>query len=495
MDEILSRGHAELAPPIKEDEEVWYLPIFGVYHPQKKDQIRAVFDSSAEIDGISLNKVHVFGNTTSPAVATYGLQKTASESETTYGLDVREFVERNFYVDDALTSLATPVEVISLLQRTQDALRIGVTQEEKPYTRRGVLSRVNSLYDPLGFIAPTTIQGRLLLRKVVSATDDWDDPLPPDLRDEWEQWVESLQELNNLTVPRSYGPISIYNASSKDVHIFSDASEKAIGAVAYIRTLDEQGNAHLGFVLGKSKLAPSHGHTIPRLELCGAVLAVEIAKSIAEHLDMPLSNFHFYSDSRVVLGYISNENRRFYTYVANRVERIRQVTDPPQWFFVSTEHNPATRTLAPSELSSSMWLSGPSFWLRDKDTKESQETLYNLENPDLDKEVRPEVKTYKTEIKTFDWTHRFEKFSTWNNLVVAIARLQKFAKSISKTAFAGSSASSPLSVQDKERAQMFILQHVQRDAYHKDMQCLKERKSLPKDSSVSSLDPTLSTEC
>lgn len=54
---MLDNDHAELAPPLSSDQEHWYLPSFGVYHPQKPDQLRVVFDSSAEFEGQSLNKV------------------------------------------------------------------------------------------------------------------------------------------------------------------------------------------------------------------------------------------------------------------------------------------------------------------------------------------------------------------------------------------------------------------------------------------------------
>jgi hypothetical protein len=43
---------------------------------------------------------------------------------------------------------------------------------------------------------------------------------------------------------------------------------------------------HLGFVMGKAKLAPQAGHSIPRLELCGAVLATEIGQFVAKQLDI-----------------------------------------------------------------------------------------------------------------------------------------------------------------------------------------------------------------
>ena len=59
-----------------------------------------------------------------------------------------------------------------------DEIKFEISPEIKPTTRRGVLSTVNSLYDPMGFIAPVTIQGKLILRKVISFTTDWDEPLP-----------------------------------------------------------------------------------------------------------------------------------------------------------------------------------------------------------------------------------------------------------------------------------------------------------------------------
>jgi len=66
--------------------------------------------------------VHVFGNKPSPAVAIYGLQRTAADAEQKYGPDVVSFVNRNFYVDDGLSFHDTPAEAIDLLQRTRSAL-------------------------------------------------------------------------------------------------------------------------------------------------------------------------------------------------------------------------------------------------------------------------------------------------------------------------------------------------------------------------------------
>ncbi|XP_055061241.2 uncharacterized protein [Misgurnus anguillicaudatus] len=61
MDNMFRNGHAELAPPLSSDEERWYLPTFGVYHPKKPKKIRVVFDSSAQYNGLSLNNVLLTG--------------------------------------------------------------------------------------------------------------------------------------------------------------------------------------------------------------------------------------------------------------------------------------------------------------------------------------------------------------------------------------------------------------------------------------------------
>ena len=90
--------------------------------------------------------------------------------------------------------------------------------------------------------------------------------------------------------------------------------------------------------------------------MCAAVLAVDISELATEHLGIKLDDIKFYSDSKVVLRYINNQTRKLFIYVSNRVERIRKSTEPSQWNYVPTEHNPAdvgTRTLSADNLKES----------------------------------------------------------------------------------------------------------------------------------------------
>ncbi len=149
-----------------------------------------------------------------------------------------------------------------------DCFNFHVQNDQRPYTRRGLLSVINSLYDPLGFVAPITVQGKILLRKLTEDAADWDSPLPENNRRLWKAWRDSLQDLQHVQVPRSYGPTSLSGAKFKELSVFSDASEKVIVAVAYLKTVDSDGNCHTGFITGKARVAPQPELTIPRLELC-----------------------------------------------------------------------------------------------------------------------------------------------------------------------------------------------------------------------------------
>ena len=271
-----------------------------------------------------------------------------------------------------------------------DSFTFQVLLEEKPFTRRGVLSVTNSLYDPLGLAAPVIIKGKHLLRSLskefsASHPDAWDYPLPAEREAEWKEWWHSLRALEDIKVPRSYGTEALKCSARIELHTFCDASEMAISAVSYLRIVHNTCQVQVAFVLGKAKLTPAHATTIPRLELCAAVLGVEMTDLVHEELEQKPDSVTYYSDSKVVLGYISNESRRFYVYVSNRVERIRRSSAPHQWKYVATNLNPAylaTWSIQASKLKESTWHTGPKFLYK------SLTTVTN--DRDTDAEILPD---------------------------------------------------------------------------------------------------------
>lgn len=190
-----------------------------------------------------------------------------------------------------------------------------------------------------------------------------------------------------------------------------------------LQALNDKGEVKVGFVLGKARLAPRPEPSIPRLELCGAVLAMKMAEHILDELDHKLNAVRFFCDSKVVLylvGYIYNESRRFFVYVHNRVQQIRQSTSPEQWNYVPTVQNPAdlvTRSIGASQLNNTIWFTGPSFLYEPPQAQ--QHEVFELVNPETDAEVRPWVTSFSTQVEEGLFSDRFQRFSTWESLLRA----------------------------------------------------------------------------
>ena len=92
-----------------------------------------------------------------------------------------------------------------------------------------------------------------------------------------------------------------------EVHHFSDASEDGYGLCSYLRIIDQFGAIHCSLLIGKSRVSPIKFVSIPRLELTAATLPIKMSKLIRNELEIGDFEEAFWTNSRVVLGYIQNE--------------------------------------------------------------------------------------------------------------------------------------------------------------------------------------------
>ncbi|GFT23069.1 integrase catalytic domain-containing protein [Trichonephila clavipes] len=210
----------------------------------------------------------------------------------------------------------------------------------KPITKRIVLQSAGKIYDPVGFLSPYTIRLKCLLQELWLRKLSWDDELPPDIHAVWSQCSLELPFLSELKIPRKILDSS-GDSSEVQIHTFSDASQKAYGAAAFLR-VKHKNRVSVDLVTSKSHVAPLKSLSLPRLELMGALLAARLAKEVKKILDQKCSTrAFFWTDSQVTLHCIKGPSHRWKPFVANRVREIQSLTDPNSWFHCSGKDNPA----------------------------------------------------------------------------------------------------------------------------------------------------------
>ena len=212
---------------------------------------------------------------------------------------------------------------------SKDHFRITVAKPPRldNLTKRGLTSDIAKTFDILGWFSPSTIIVKILLQRLWELKIGWDNPIPDEIRDAWVKWRTELPQLANKHIPRCY---FLKNSSNTEIqlHGFSDASERAYGAVVYLRTTDTTGVTHISLVISKTKVAPIKRLTIPRLELCGAHLLSQLLHHICRVLQQPLNAVYAWTDSTIVLNWLDGSPKRFKTYVGNRVSAILDLLPP-----------------------------------------------------------------------------------------------------------------------------------------------------------------------
>jgi hypothetical protein len=197
--------------------------------------------------------------------------------------------------------------------------KLKTTTSEGSMTKTTVLSENARIYDPIGFLGPTVLKGKLFIKKLWMDKLGWKDELPEADRIEWNEFRSQLHLLNEVKIKRQClvnDPILV------ELHGFSDASIEAYGCCVYLRSEDVNGNVEVALICAKSKVAPMKQQSLARLELCGALLLAKLSHRVKKILETPIDQVHLWCDSTIVLHWISMVSSTLQTYVGNRVAEI-----------------------------------------------------------------------------------------------------------------------------------------------------------------------------
>jgi hypothetical protein len=510
--------------------------------PKDRDALRFIWcDKDGRIVTYRMTS-HLFGGVWCSSSSTFALRRTLQDNEASD--IVADTVMNSFYVDDCLKSVMSVDEAREVIFDTKDLLSkvgfnitkflsndVGVLEEipvceqakeakefssslnsrvlgvnwdvlqdnfqfkvdidvVSQLTRRSMLSTMASMFVPLGLASPIVLTGKLLFQEATRLKLSWDECIPSDLLTKWNSWVLSLKSLSLVKVPRCMKP-NMFDDSVLELHHFSDAGLKAYGSCSYLRCVNRHGDIHTTLIMSKCKVAPIKSTTIPRLELQAAVLSVQIDSLLRRELSVDIIASHFWTDSELVLKYISNDSSRFHIFVSNRVSVIRQLSDPSQWHHISGKENPAdlvTKCQTVDSLDREKWFIGPNF-LRTHKSEWQRSEVCDVKLSECDPEVRKASKSsFHVSVESDILESFLQHYSSWYKMKRAVAWLLRL-----KGLLRGQKVDrGRLTVAEIKVAEIAIISFVQSQFYAREIKTLSSGVSgVSTSSSISSLSPFL----
>lgn len=358
---------------------------------------------------------------------------------------------------------------------------IDLLQNEGPVTKRTIASDVSKLFDPMGWLAPTIVIGKIFLQRLWLSGVNWDQEVPKEIRDDWLKFRSELPALSEVTVKRWLHTTT--KGTKMELYGFADASIMAYAAVVYSRVIDDKGEIHVQLISAKTRVAPIKTVSVPRLELCGAVLLTRLLNEVAEQLNVAKEDIYAYTDSKVVLSWLQGHPSKWKTFIANRTSEIISTLPSHHWGHVASKENPAdlaSRGVHASMLKyARLWWVG-SAWLHEKEIKHEVPT-------DLHKESQIEERAvhFTNTEEEEKFTKIFERYSTLQKLLRVIATCKRFRYSKRKN------YPTYLTAEEVDNALSVCILLSQGEEFAEDICFLKDNKPLKEASKLRSLNPFL----
>ena len=192
---------------------------------------------------------------------------------------------------------------------------------------------------------------------------DWDESMPEACRENWAKFFSDLFDMNNIKFQRCLKPPGAVGDPA--LVIFSDGSDDAYGACAYVRWELASGGFDSSLVVSQNRLAPIKRMSIDRIELCGAVLNKRLKQLVEKESRYCFVKYFHIVDSQIVHAMVQKESYGFNTFAATSIGEIQDGTRPEDWYWVANGQNIAdwlTRGKAPNQIDlNSPWQKGPDF--------------------------------------------------------------------------------------------------------------------------------------
>ena len=344
-------------------------------------------------------------------------------------------------------------------------------------TKRSLVSRVSRIFDPLGLISPILIPAKIFLQSLWLHKVAWDEGLSPHLANDWSVIEENIQSAKIVEIPR---PVSDNLDNKHFLFGFCDASKAAYAAVLYIGSKTNNGELITKLLCSKTKVAPLKQLTIPRLELCGALLLSKLIRKVYKILLVKIESVNLWCDSQIVLHWLCSANNKQPVFVANRVNQIHEALADIEhfWHYIESKSNPAdfaSRGCTSVKLvKNQLWWDGPEL-LKDPDS-------WKLPfSKNLEVEPICAIHASVTTINELDFIKRQSSFTktlkiiVWCHRFKLISRVSKFSEFITA---------------DEYKKALNALIRLHQNAYFSDeMSALNGNNNLPMKSKIKGLNP------